>query len=143
MKTKGWGKLVLVGSILCFSILWGILHLVRKSVASEGYDTYEAAWNYLVRSGEIRFRLLSGSEIKSLSSDGTDGRVVSSTEAYFKAGHGNFNTLLKYDDRSGTLITKELITSKFNNWNRVLYVENQDGSFSRYDNGVLEEKNQP
>ncbi len=135
---KRWIIIILVLAILSGVIFWFTFKVARKSVADEGYDTDEAAWNYLVRSGEIRFRLLEGSEIESFSSEGTSGRIKSSTEAFSKLGYGNFRSKLEYKNRDGQLITKEFITSKLNNWNRVLYIENQDGNFTQYDNGVLE-----
>jgi len=140
---KKWISVILVISVLFGSAFWFALKIARQSVASEGYDTDEAAWNYLIRSGEIRFRLLDGSIIESLSFDGTKGRIKSSTETYAKLGYGNFQSTLQFKDRKGKTITLQFITSKFNNWNRVLYTENQDGSFSRYDNGVLEESAKP
>jgi hypothetical protein len=57
-------KLIKLGIILAtfISILfWLFFKYARGSVASERHDAEEAAWNYIVRSGEIRIRLLEGS----------------------------------------------------------------------------------
>ena len=136
-------KLIKLGVILALLIsvsFWLVLRWARGSVASEGYDTEEAARNYFVRSGEIRFRLQEGATIQSLSSDGKKGKVESPTEAFSKLGYGVFSSTLEYRNPDGKIITLKFNTSKFNNWNRVLYLENKDGSFSRYDNGVLQEE---
>ena len=138
MKKHRLIKLGVIFAMLVSVLFWSVLRWARGSVASEGYDTDEAAWNYILRSGEIRFRLLEGSTIQSLSSDAKKGRVESPTEAYSKLGYGVFSSTLEYSNSDGKLITREFITSKLNNWNRVLYLEDKDGSFSRYDNGVLQ-----
>ena len=124
-----------IAGILVFTALqWA-----RKSVASEGYDTEEAGWNYILRSGEIRFRLQAGSEIWFLSSGNEAGIVASPTEAYVKLSYGKFISSLGYRDRGGQAKKLKFHTAKFNDWNRMLYREDEDGNFSRYDNGVIQE----
>ncbi|MFT5633256.1 MAG: hypothetical protein ACI9SQ_000969 [Rubritalea sp.] len=53
--------------------------------------------------------------------------------------YGVFSSTLVYRNFDGRLIVLNFNISKLNNWNRVLYLENKDGRFSRYDNGVIEE----
>ena len=112
---------------------------VRVSVASEGYDTDEAAWNYLIRRGEIRFRLLDGSKITAISSMDKPGVIDEPNEAYVRLGYGKFFTDLEYLDANGESLSLKMHTAKFNNWNRVLYVQDDSGGFTRYDNGVVQE----
>ena len=110
---------------------------VRKMVASEGYDTDEAAWNYIFRDGEVRIRLKETSTIKSYEAD--TECFTSGHEVGFKAGYGVFSSKLVYETHTGEERTIEFRTDKFNNWNRVLYIENLDGTFDRFDNGVKED----
>jgi hypothetical protein len=53
--------------------------------------------------------------------------------------YGVFSSTLEYRNFDGRLIVLNFNTSKLNNWNRVLYLENKDGRFSRYDNGIIKE----
>ena len=109
---------------------------VRKIVASEGYDTNEAAWNYIFRDGEVRVRLLDGSTILSYKADRES--FTSGNEIGFKSGYGVFSSKLVYQTQKGEERTIKFRTDKFNNWNKVLYVEKSDGGFDRFDNGVKE-----
>ncbi len=124
------GSLILVPITLLLLVFFS----VRMMVASEGYDTNEAAWNFLFRNGEIRIRLQDGSTIKSYTAENTSS--ISKNEAWFKAGYGIFSSELKYVTPNGEEKTIKFVTDKLNNWNRVLYIEQKDGSFDRFDNGV-------
>jgi len=123
-------------TIFLIFIAFGVFQAARKSVASEGYDTNEAAWNYLVRRGEVRFRLPDASRITSIDADGRSGSITNSNEAYVPLGYGAFTMNLTYIDKNGVSHSLEVQTQKFNHWNRVLYVQDENGIFTRIDNGV-------
>lgn len=124
-----------VAGIVC------LCFIIRDSVASEGYDTNEAAWNYLVRNGEIRFRLAGGNKITAIKSSGVKGVIHEDDEASISLGYGIFFTELEYVDSLGGVKLFSIETSKLNNWNRVLYVQDDLGGFIRFDNGVLQLEN--
>ena len=140
MKWRKWLIATLFTVFLCSAAAFvAALNWARGEVAGEGYDTPEAAWNYLVRSGEIRFRLLEGSRIESLVQHDKNGTITNTNEGFIRAGHGKFISTLTYRDNADQKKTLTFRTAKFNDWNRVLYVEEEDGTFSRYDNGVRDD----
>ena len=136
MKTAK--SLIRIAAILLSLLLAAVFFVftsISGSVRSE-YDTAEAGWNWLFRNGEIRFQLQGNSKIEKLNEGTNDGTIVSPTEGYFALGYGRFSTYLTYRKENGEKRELRVSTDKFNSWNRVLYYEEKDGSFSRYDNGI-------
>ena len=131
-----WGIALIAIGVLGVVLLF---RSVRESVASEGYDTDEAAWNYLIRRGEIRFRLQEGTRITAIASMDKTGVIEEPNEGYVRLGYGKFFTDVEYLDSKGQSRSLKMHTAKFNNWNRVLYVQDASGGFTRYDNGVPQE----
>ncbi|QQL44085.1 hypothetical protein [Sulfuriroseicoccus oceanibius] len=139
MKRTRYGLLSLAFIVIVASAAFLVFRTVRQSVASEGYDTNEAAWNYLIRRGEIRFQLADGCVIKGIQTGNTQGTIANSNEAYLRLGYGAFTTTIEYADASGAPQLITIRTDKFNNWNRVLYVQDNHGNFTRIDNGVVQD----
>ena len=126
------GLVTLACLVLTFSIAW-------ITVSSEGYKTTGAAWNYLIRRGEIRFQFKDGYQFTEISSMDKTGVIDKSNEGYVRLGYGVFTTDVKYTDRDGLSRSLSVTTNKFNDWNRVLYTQDTNGELRRHDNGVFQE----
>jgi hypothetical protein len=64
--------------------------------------------------------------------------IAKTHEAYVRLGYGAFLTHLKFIDNNHAAQSITIRTDKFNNWNRVLYIQDDSGDFTRIDNGVVQ-----
>ena len=108
--------------------------------ASEGYPTWEAVRNYLVRDGEIVIRLPEGLKIVSARCDDTNGRVrIDGQTVTTKIGY-TWCTISIQAESDGRTETIHFKPQKLNNWNRMIFVPVNPGDpkseFSKFENGI-------
>lgn len=110
-------------------------------VASEGYPTWEAVRNYLVRDGEIVVRLPEGLNVVAARCDDPRGNVrVDGQTITTKIGHTWCRIAIQTegDGRRETIVFSP---QKLNNWNRMLFVpinsSDPHSDFLKFENGVM------
>ena len=119
----------LVITVTCFVIL------------GEGGWSLKGISGQFDRTGEIRYKFREDTTIKSVEfceSGYTFEKkdITKSNEFFIEVGYGVFDSRITYLNREKELKTVTFKTDKFNNWHKVLYFEKDDGSFTRFDNGI-------
>ncbi|TLD70202.1 hypothetical protein FEM03_13510 [Phragmitibacter flavus] len=116
------------------------LVFVRYSfMVSEGYPTWEAARNYLVRDGEIVTRLPDGQKVLSARCDDSDDIRIDGTKVITKIGY-SWSTISIRTEVDGKTETIYFNPQKLNSWNRMLFVpvnpSDPQSAYTKFENGV-------
>lgn len=127
----GWG---------IFAVAAFLIYLRYGFVASEGYPTWEAVRNYLVRNGEVVIRLPRGVTALSASCDDSSSEVrILGQTVIVKIGY-SWCCISIQAEVNGHPETIAFYPQKLNNWNRILYVpanpEDPRSDFWKFENGV-------
>ena len=120
-------------AILCVLLL-GALFYIKREREAEGYRSWEAVRNYIIRDGQISVVLRDGAEIVDVSGEGEiswDGN-----KATMKYGYGLPSMSVTCQGADGQQWHIRFDTKKLNSWDRVEYRQQPSGVFRRFHNGT-------
>jgi len=117
-----------------------LIYMRYGFVASEGYPTWDAVRNYLVRDGEIVVHLPEGLKVVSARCDDAGGHVqVDGQTVTTKIGY-TWSTISIQTEVDGRPEIIAFSPQKLNNWNRMLFVpinpSDPHSDFLKFENGV-------
>ena len=131
--------LILIGLVVFLSI--NLVLITRyRIVASEGYPTWEATRNFLLRSGEIKVDLPNTVEIMKAHCDDPRGEVhINGNTVITKIGHSGCVIEIQTRSEGGTH-TYFINSQRLNNWNRIHFfpadAEDPQTRFIKVENGI-------
>lgn len=117
-----------------------LIYLRYGFVASEGYPTWEAVRNYIVRDGEIVIRLPEDLKIVSARCDDIKGSVrIDGQRVTTKIGY-TWCTISLQTESDGRAETIRFNPQKLNSWNRVIFIpvnpRDHQSEFLKFENGI-------
>ena len=111
--------------------------LVKNRLAQEGYNSWEAVRNYLLRSGEVQIRLPEEFIITHATSNKDSDPIINDNIAIFEIGYaGNILFDIRYQDANGDYQDLSILTDKLNSWNRIHFSLAQAGEIIMVENGI-------
>lgn len=113
------------------------LLLLKMSVAREGYNTWEAVRNRLIRDGQISVELDGESTVTGVWCNKDFATGWEKNRATVKAGY-EWDILIsvQYRKRLGEHHQVMILTDKPNNWGRIRFIQSRDGQFRMFMNGI-------
>ena len=126
-------------------VVLGLLLFARFVVLpSEGFPTWEAVWNILIRDGQIQIYFPDGVQPMKAQCDESDSIVsIEENLVTTKIGYSWCMITVEAETVSGTQRRYFFNPQKLNNWNRIRFVpidsKNVDSEFRMIENG-LEQK---
>lgn len=120
-----------------------LLFMRYRVVALEGYPSWEAVRNMLIRDGEIVITFPDG--VKPVIANCDDSSAVISINentVTTKVGY-TWCVITVHTEAKGSKITYQFDTQKLNNWNRIRFVPEDpskiDSDFKKYENGIKQQ----
>lgn len=123
-------------SLTALGLFIAILFAIKADLAHEGFGNWVGVRNYLLRDGQIKVVLQGDKTVTGVTCSDSEDTDIDGSTAIVKVGYTWCSTEVTYLDSTNEPKTVTFDTQKLNNWNRVSYIEQEDGTFLRFDNGI-------